>query len=118
MAQSKQGSKVGLGIGLAALAAAAAGAYYFYGKDGAKHRKSLKGWAVKAQGEVMEKIEQLKDVTEPAYKKAVAEVMDQYRKVKSIDPGELKGLARELSGHWKNIAKHLKKPAPKKKVRR
>ena len=46
--------------GLAALAAAA-GAYYFYGSpQAAKNRKTMKSWAVKAKGEVMEHLEEMK----------------------------------------------------------
>lgn len=97
-----------LGLGLAALAAAAAGAYYFYGKDGARHRKHLKSWALKAKAEAMEKVEKLKEVTEPAYRGAITQVLDKYKKVKSIDPKELELLGKELHSHWKRIAAHLK----------
>ncbi len=111
-----KGAKAGLG--LAALAAAAAGAYYFYGKDGAKHRKQLKQWAVKAKAEVIDRMKNLKVVTEATYNKIVAEVVEKYRTVKNIDPEEVKALAEELKGYWKHISKMMqeqsKKPAKKK----
>src|ERR1700677_4013763 len=90
--QSDKGSSgaAGLGVGLAALAAAAAGAYYFYGsKHSAQNRKQMKGWMIKARGDMVEKLENLKDMSQENYDKAVSEVMDKYKKVKNIDPNEL-----------------------------
>jgi gas vesicle protein len=112
MAKAKHnGLKVG--FGLAAVAAAAAGAYYFYGANGAKNRKQLKSWMVKAQGEVMEKIESLKDVSEEKYEDVVSQVLAKYKKVKNATPAEVEKYARELKSHWKSIkadiAKHAKK---------
>ncbi len=103
------GTKVGIGAGVAAIAAAAAaGAYYFYGsKDGAKNRKAMRGWVVKAKGEVMEKMETLKDVTETNYDKIVDEVVKRYSAMKKIDPVEVAALASELRGSWKRIAGHV-----------
>ena len=120
MAIKKQGagSAVGIGVGIAALAAAAAGAYYFYGPDGTKNRKKLSSWSVKARGEVMEKMEKMKDLTEPAYQAAVTMVMDKYRKVKSLNPAEIDALAKELTGQWKRIKSHLVTDDPKKAVKK
>ncbi|MDE2188268.1 MAG: hypothetical protein KGJ35_00860, partial [Patescibacteria group bacterium] len=63
------GSKTAIGAGIAAFAAAAAGAYYLYGsRNAAKNRKAVKSWALRAKAEVMDEIEKMKDVTEPAYR--------------------------------------------------
>ena len=116
--KDSQGISDGLktGFGLAAVAAAAAGAYYFYGaKDATKNRKAMKSWMVKAKGEVMEKMEKLKEVTQDGYEQAVMQVMDKYKKIKDIDPTELSALASELQGSWKKIATHMKTVAPKTK---
>lgn len=118
MANNKKGAGVGTALGLAALAAAAAGAYYFYGKDGEKHRKTLKSWSVKARGDIMERMEKMKDISQNAYNKAVDEVMDKYKRVKSIDPKELAMLGSELKGHWDRISKQLTGPAKKSKAKR
>lgn len=101
-------------IGLAALAAVAAGGYFLYGKDGAKNRKKVKGWMLKAKGEVLEKVEKLKEVSEPEYRKVVDAVTAKYAAVKSIDPAEVQQMAKELHGHWKNIKRSIA-PAPAKK---
>src|ERR1700722_1729018 len=124
---SKNESNSGIvAVGAAALAAAAAGAYYFYGSDAAtKHRRSMKGWMVKAKGEVMEQLENLTDVTQANYETAVAAVLNKYKQAKNIDPQELVALTGELQQAWKKISAHLKtgakpkakakKPATKKK---
>lgn len=105
------GEKVGIGAGVAALAAAAAGAYYFYGsKNAAKNRRNLKGWMVKAQGEVMERVEDMKDISKDAYDKAVTQVMKGYRTAKKIAPAELAALETTLKQQWSAIAKELKGP--------
>jgi hypothetical protein len=105
------GAKIGLGL---AAVAAAAGAYYFYGKDGAKHRKNLKSWMVKAQGEVMEKLENVTTLTENSYYQTVNEVLRKYKKLKSITPKELGALTEELKAHWKVIKPHLSVPGKSK----
>lgn len=115
---SKTGSATKTGLGLAALAAAAAGAYYFYGsKNAGKNRKALQGWVVKAKGEVMERMERMKDVSQDKYNAVVDQVMDKYKKVKTVPPEELAQLAKELRGHWNRISSHLKSPTPKRKSR-
>ncbi len=107
-------STIGKGLGIAALAAAAAGAYYFYGsKKAAQHRKGLKGWAVKAQGDVMEKMEQAKDLTKEGYNRIVEEVLKSYKNVKNIAPLELATLGKELKSHWNAISSDIKKLSTK-----
>jgi len=97
------------GIGLAIAAAAAAGTYFLYGsKDANKNRKIVKGWALKAKGEVVEKIEQIKgEVTEENYHKIVDGVMTKYRKVKTDHQDDIDSLVKDMKGYWKNIKNHV-----------
>jgi len=95
-------------LGLAALAAAAAGAYFLYGKDAPKRRAKVRGWALRAKGEVLEAIEGLKGtLNEQQYRALVDKVMSRYKKVKQASPQELMALSKELKGHWRSIHKHL-----------
>ncbi len=95
-------------MGLGILAASFAGAYYLYGtKDGAKKKEKIKGWMLKAKGEVLEKLENLKDVNEGSYNDLVSNVMKKYQVIKSIDKVELEKLGADLKKHWKNIKKHI-----------
>ncbi len=114
MKKETTGAKVAVGAGIAALAAFAAAGYFLYGKDGAKNRKKVRGWMLKAKGEVLEGVEKMKDVSEADYKALVDKVGAKYKAVKSIDPAEVEAMVRELHGHWKNIKKSIS-PAPKKK---
>ena len=109
------GAKVAVGLGVAALAAFAAAGYFLYGKDGAKNRKKVRGWMLKAKGEVLEGVEKLKDVSEEQYSMIIDKVGAKYKAIKSIDPAEVDTMVKELRGHWKNIKKSIS-PAPKKKV--
>lgn len=100
------------GHGLAILgglaAAAIAGAYFIQGnKPAQKKIRQVKGWALKAKGEVLQKVESLKEVNEDLYNKAVDAVMKRYQNVKNIDTTEVQSIANELKSHWKNIKKEL-----------
>lgn len=112
-----------IGAGLAAVAAAAAGTYYLYGpKKGAQHRKAIKSWTLKMKADVMDEIEQLKDLNEDLYKSAVAKVAEKYKTIKDIDSTEVFALAQRMQGHWKDIKKDINagvksiKKSPKKKM--
>lgn len=96
------------GIGIALAAAAAAGIYFLYGsKDAKKNRKVITGWALKAKGEVLEKMEQVKgEITEENYHLIVDGVMNKYRKLKSEHGADIDDLVKDLKSHWKNIKKH------------
>ena len=112
------GAKTGIGIA-AALAAAAAGAYYFYGhKDSSKHRRDMKSWMVKAKGDVMEKMEGLKDISHERYNEIVDQVISKYKKLKNSSPKELAALAVELKGHWDKISAEIGKSVLKPKAKK
>lgn len=104
---AKNKGAIGAGLGLAAVAAAAAGAYYFYGKNGSQHRKNLRGWMVKARGEVMEKMENLSNITENIYYQTVNEVLAKYKRLKSVTPKELEALKKDLKSHWRSIKSEI-----------
>jgi hypothetical protein len=116
----KTSQKVGIGMGLAAAAAAAAaGAYFLYGKDGAKNRKAVKGWMLKARGEVMDRMEKLENVSEAKYREIVDTVIRGYKSAKNASPAELAAAAAEMKSHWNSIKKTIKKASkPKAKPRK
>jgi len=110
------------GAGLAALAVAAvAGAYLFMGKEGTKNRKKVKGWMLKAKGEVLEKVEKLegyKEVDEKKYEAIVDTVMKKYKNIKSVNSKEAVTLANDLKKQWHAITKEAKKKGGKKKTKK
>ena len=94
-------------------AAAIIGGYLLYNNpevraQAKKKVKSIKGWVVKAKGEVLEKVEKLKDINEQVYHSVVDTVMSKYAKLSNIDTTEVEQLAKELKTHWKSIQKELK----------
>lgn len=114
----KTAKKSGNGLGLVALAAAtAAGVYFLYGsKNAAKNRKKVKGWTLKAKGEVLEKMEAMKNINEEDYKRIVDMVATKYKKIKTVNTKEAETLAKELKAQWKEIHKEASVKRPVKKV--
>lgn len=101
--------------------AAIAGAVFLYKTEkGKKSRKKIKGWMLKAKGEVLEKIEQAQDFSEATYEKTVDSVMAKYAKLKTVENEEIEPLLKELKGYWKDIKKELMngKKAVKKSVKK
>lgn len=105
MKQQSSGKNIAVVAGLAA--AAIAGGYFFYGKDGAKHRKKIKAWSIKAKGEILEKIEKAKEISETVFHEAVDTAVAKYGKMKNITPEELEVFSKNLKKHWKDIKKEI-----------
>lgn len=110
-------TKLGVGVGLTAAAVAAAGAYFLYGsKNASKNRKTVKSWMLKAKAEVLEKLEDAKEMTEEEYEELIASVSGAYAGLKNTSKKDLKEFKNEMLDHWKAIeksAKPLKRKAKK-----
>ncbi|MCF7865243.1 MAG: hypothetical protein K9M11_01950 [Candidatus Pacebacteria bacterium] len=103
----KSGSGASIAI-IGGLVAAAAGAYFIHGNKAAQKKiKQVKGWALKAKGEVLERIEKIKEIDENLYQQAIDAVMKKYESVKSVDTTELALVGKELKSQWKNIKREL-----------
>jgi len=100
-------TKIGVGIGVAAAAVLAG--LFLYGKDGKKRLKKLRGWMLKAKGEVIDRVEKLKEVNEEAYYRVVDEVLRRYTNAREVGEGELLSLSSDLKKYWKDVKKDLKK---------
>jgi|AAFX01.1.fsa_nt_gi hypothetical protein len=94
-----------IGAGLAALAA---GAYFFLGPKGKKHQKQMRGWMVKMKGEVLEKLEEAKEITEPIYNDIVDSVAKTNAVAGKIPQAEIKALAADLKRQWRSLNRSLK----------
>jgi len=100
---------VAISLGVGALAATVAGAYYLYGSSkGPARRKAIKSWSIKMKGDVMEQLENMKDLTEVEYYKVIDTVASKYQTLKNIDPEELSKTIKVLKTHWKDIKKEVK----------
>ncbi|OGS49519.1 MAG: hypothetical protein A3J79_08680 [Elusimicrobia bacterium RIFOXYB2_FULL_62_6] len=96
---------IGAGIGLTAIAAL--GTYLLYGKRGEKNREIIAGWMLKLKGEVLEKVEEIKEINEAEYYKIVDEVTARYSRLGKVGAGELKRLKEDLRDAWKHLSKEL-----------
>lgn len=97
---------VGIGVGLTAAAVAAASAFFLYGsKNAAKNRKAVKSWTLKAKADVLEKIEQAKDMSKEEYEQLIDTVSGAYKDVKNASKVDLATFKKEMKEHWNNIAK-------------
>lgn len=94
-----------VGLGLAAVAAL--GAYFLYGKNGALNRDKVSGWMLRMKGEVLEKVEEIKELNEAEYHKIVDEVSAHYAKLGKVGAGELAHMTKDLKSAWA----HLKQAA-------
>ncbi|MDD3662684.1 MAG: YtxH domain-containing protein [Candidatus Pacebacteria bacterium] len=106
-----KGQAVGIGVGVAAASLAA---YVLFGPDAKKNRKKIKGWAVKMKGEIIEKLEDAKEITEPVYHEIVDKIKDKYAKIKGIDQGDIEEVTKEVKKHWKSMIKDIKPKAKSK----
>jgi hypothetical protein len=104
---------------VAAIAALLAGTFLMTGKRGSKNRATVRGWMIRAKGEVLEQLESMKDVSMETYLGVVDTVLKRYKNMKDISAAELVELGDELRGHWKEIAKQKgtgRKSAKKKSI--
>lgn len=100
------GAKVGIGLGLTAAAVAAAGAYFLYGaKEATQNRKKVKGWVLKAKGDVLEALEKAEAITEKEYNELVETASKAYGTVKKATSGEVKDFKKEMHSHWMELQK-------------
>lgn len=99
-------AKMGIGFGLTAAAVTAAGAYFLYGsKRSSQNRKKVKGWVLKAKGDVLEALEKAESITEEEYKALVETASGVYGTVKSATVGEVKDFKKEMNDHWATLQK-------------
>jgi len=110
MAKLKTGAAMGIGAGLAAAAIGAAlGSYLLTGDRAAKTKKVLKGWMLKAKGELLEQLENAGEVGEDMYNQAVDQIAAKYSKMAGVAQDEVDEMAKELKKQWKAVHKELVK---------
>jgi len=106
---------IGVGVAIAGFAAATtAVSYFLYGPKGEKNRKKLKGWMLKMKGEVLQKMEDIKELKKEAYEDLVDKISDKYKKFSNVKVEDVENLAKNLKSHWPKIEKDI---TPKKKIK-
>ncbi len=102
-----------LGAGLAGLAATA---YFFFGPKGKTNQRHAKAWAIKMKGDVIEKLETAREISEPVYQQIIDSVATEYKKGMKASHEEIAELAQDLKKHWKTIT-NSKKVAKRRAVK-
>jgi flagellar basal body-associated protein FliL len=103
--KSNRSNAVKIAVVGASLAGLAATAYFFFGPKGKKHRQHAKAWAIKMKGDVVEKLEAAREITQPIYQEIIDRVAIEYKKGKKASQPEIDALAKDLKKHWKSISK-------------
>lgn len=107
---SNVGKVIAAGATVAALTAAG---YILFGPDGKKNRRKINSWAIKMKGDIIEKFEEAKELTEPVFHSIVDEIAKKYEERKEVSKEELVELVAEMKKHWKDMARDAKKAAKK-----
>lgn len=89
----------------AILAGLAATVYFFFGPKSKKNRQHTKAWAIKMKGDVVEKLEAAREITEPVYLSIIDTVANKYKKGKKASQSEIDAMAADLKKHWKSMSK-------------
>lgn len=109
------GTAVKVGAGVAVVSALALGTYLLYGKNGAKNRKAVKAWMLKAKGEILEKLESVKDMGVDSYHDLVDSVITKYSAKTDMTKADISALVKELKSYGSQF---VKKTASKKKTKK
>jgi hypothetical protein len=104
-------NNIAIAAGITGLfASALLGAHFLFNTEkGKKSLKHIKSWVFKMKGELLEKVEKVKDIDEETYHKIVDELTTKYQKVKGMTVEELAELTKELKSNWKKIKDEAKK---------
>jgi len=60
------------------------------------------------KADVLEQLENMKDLSEAEYYKVIDTVASKYHSIKNVDPEELGKTIKVLKTHWKDIKKEIK----------
>lgn len=94
----------GIAVGLAALTAAG---YFVFGPNGKKNRIKIRGWTLRMKGEILERMEKVKELNPEVYNAIIDEVSAKYGKLKYISAIELATLVTDLKKHWSAISRDM-----------
>ena len=88
------------GASLAGLAAA----YFFLGPKSKKNIENTKSWAIKMRGDIVEKLEKARGLSEDIYNDIIDSVATKYEKKAKSSSKEIRALAQNLKTHWSALS--------------
>jgi len=89
-------------------AQAAAGHYFVYGRHAGDNREKITGLSLQFKGEVLQKMGELKELTQESYEGLIDTTALRYERLKRVKDYELKHLTVELKNAWTHIWMTLK----------
>ncbi|MCI0532759.1 hypothetical protein L0Y49_00910, partial [bacterium] len=96
--------------GITAAAIASIGSYLLYGsKNAVKNRAKARGWMLRIKAEVLDKLDDLKEVDEKVYFDIVEKAAKKYGVSDKVDRAELEELTSDLKKHWTVIKRDMEK---------
>ncbi|MEK7646459.1 MAG: hypothetical protein AAB381_02080 [Patescibacteria group bacterium] len=98
----------------AAVAGLAATAYFFLSPKSKQHRAHAKAWSIRMKADVIEKLEQARELSEPMYHQLIDTIATEYATGQKAGTTEIKALAQDLKKQWKKVSAKKKKATRKK----
>jgi uncharacterized protein HemY len=74
-----------------------------------KMRRKTGKWAYDMRKEVMNRVQETKDITQEKYNQIIDELRPRYEAMKDAGSQEMEELIGELKSHWQNISQEAKK---------
>ncbi|MDE2019589.1 MAG: hypothetical protein KGJ13_04540 [Patescibacteria group bacterium] len=112
----KTETKKGVAKKAALMLAVAVGAYMVYRKA-AYERQRAKEWLLKAEAEIEENLEQLKNLSEREYDRIVDTAVFHYGQLYRVNARELADAAEDLRADWERVKEEFRAAAAKAKKR-
>jgi len=103
----KKSSHLKAGLAIGAILGVVAG-YFLQSKDGKTLTKDAAKKARLLQKRVLQKLEQVQDLSQDKYAEVVDEVLAYYQKAKHLAKTEVPGFRKFLLGRWQEIEEYLK----------
>jgi gas vesicle protein len=103
---------------LAGLTAGIAAGLFLRTEKGQQLTEEAKKRAKKLQNNLLEKLRDVKEITQEKYEEIVDDLLMQYAETKSLAAGELKRLRAYLMDQWEDIRDQLQNGKMKKQVER
>ncbi|MCX7641502.1 MAG: YtxH domain-containing protein [Elusimicrobiales bacterium] len=103
----KKQTKIAAGVITAAIIACAV--YFLTGERGKKNREKIKNVANEMKKELLERMKDIKELTEEEYLKLVDEISNKYTRLKKVSQRELSNIISTMKDAWKHIQKEINK---------
>ena len=97
-----------MATGITVTALAALGTYLLTGDRAPKTREAVRGWTLKMKGEVLERVEELKEITKDDYYRIVDDVALRFERLGHVGAEEMRRLSNDLKGAWTHISRELR----------